>query len=132
MHSVSILFFWKLKKKLLFVLGVVVAVVIYGTFDPSHYRFFPRCPFLLVTGLKCPGCGSQRALHCLLHMDVAQAFSYNAFLVVAIPLIVVLSLAEFGRRRYPRCYMLLNGRFMIWSSFTLICGWWLVRNIVGL
>lgn len=28
-----------------------------------------RCPFKLLTGLDCPGCGLSRALLCLLHLD---------------------------------------------------------------
>ena len=65
---------------------VVAGVVIYSTFDPSASRWFPRCPFLMLTGLKCPGCGTQRAIHALLHGDVLSALRFNALLPVIIPL----------------------------------------------
>ena len=38
--------------------------------SPGHY---PTCPFLAITGWYCPGCGSLRAVHDLLHGDLAGA-----------------------------------------------------------
>ena len=50
---------------------VVAALVVFGfiyfALDPSRSDLFPRCVFLSLTGYKCPGCGSQRAIHALLH-----------------------------------------------------------------
>lgn len=70
-------------------IGVIVLLIVLGTiyfvFNPSKTALFPQCPFLLLTGFRCPGCGSQRAIHSLLHLDVVQAFSYNALLVSSIP-----------------------------------------------
>lgn len=120
-----------MKKRLVIFLAILVAVIIYGAFDPSVSRFFPRCPFYMLTGLKCPGCGSQRAIHSLLHGDVSQALSFNLFLVVAIPLIAVLYYAEYRRKSHPRLYMLLNSKYVIWTALALVCGWWLIRNILG-
>ncbi len=113
-------------------MGLVGAAVIYGAFDPTQSRLFPKCPFLLLTGLKCPGCGSQRAIHALLGLDMHQALSYNAFLVVMIPLIVLLYVAEWQRERHPKWYRALNGRVVIWTVFLLIIGWWVIRNLMNL
>ena len=49
-------------------------------FDPEEMAVFPRCPFLLATGYECPGCGSQRAIHDMLHLDLKSAFSQNALI----------------------------------------------------
>ncbi len=54
-------------------------------FDPSRYGFYPICIFHKSTGLLCPGCGSLRAVHQLLHGHVAAAFRLNALLVLALP-----------------------------------------------
>jgi hypothetical protein len=54
--------------------------------DPARGGAFPVCPFHRLTGLWCPGCGMTRALHALLHGDVAAAVSSNLF----VPLVVVL------------------------------------------
>ncbi|MBI3118541.1 MAG: DUF2752 domain-containing protein [Candidatus Hydrogenedentes bacterium] len=53
--------------------------------DPSQSAYFFPCFFHHLTGLYCPGCGGQRALHALLHGQVASALDYN---VLAVPLLV--------------------------------------------
>uniref|UniRef100_UPI0038CD33FE DUF2752 domain-containing protein n=1 Tax=Vaginimicrobium propionicum TaxID=1871034 RepID=UPI0038CD33FE len=40
---------------------------------------FP-CPFLRLTGWRCPLCGSTRAALSLLKGDISQAFAYNQLL----------------------------------------------------
>jgi len=55
----------------LFASGLMLAALAGGLvlflFDPSQYHFYPRCVMYTTTGLLCPGCGSQRALHHLFH-----------------------------------------------------------------
>jgi hypothetical protein len=63
----------------------ILALVVYYFLDPGQNELFPRCPFYSCTGLKCPGCGSQRALHALLHFRIGQAFAENPLLVISIP-----------------------------------------------
>ena len=43
----------------------------------------PPCPLRALTGLYCPGCGSTRTLHALLHGDLATAMAMNPLLVVS-------------------------------------------------
>lgn len=50
----------------------------------------PPCPFHEITGLYCPGCGTTRALHALLHGSFPLALSMNPLAVVAIVLMPVL------------------------------------------
>lgn len=52
------------------------------------YNFFPECPFHKYLYLDCPGCGSQRAIHALLHLDVQKAAGYNLLLVLSLPLLI--------------------------------------------
>ncbi|HJE40152.1 MAG: DUF2752 domain-containing protein [Candidatus Amulumruptor caecigallinarius] len=114
--------------------AVVVAVtliVIYGLVNPES-RFFPKCMFLVVTGWKCPGCGSQRAIHALLNGDVGAAWGYNALLVSFIPLVAVMVIASLVRLRRPGFYNFVNSRWIIWSVFVVVVGWGIVRNVYGL
>lgn len=68
-------------------IGIAAAAVVLRVGDPAAGGF-PRCPFHAATGLYCPGCGSQRGLHALLTGDIPAAFGYNAFMVLALPVLL--------------------------------------------
>lgn len=51
----------------------------------------PPCPVFALTGLFCPGCGSTRAMHALLHGDVSRALAMNPLMVVSIPLLGIMA-----------------------------------------
>ncbi len=117
---------------MLFILIIAALLVfggIYYALDPSASSVFPRCTFLSLTGYKCPGCGSQRAIHSLLHGDVATAFRHNALLFIAVPWIGLCAYAESRRTRNPRLYARLNAPLLIWLFMAIILIWWLLRNI---
>jgi hypothetical protein len=63
--------------------GVACIVLFY--FDPRQYHFYPVCFFHQTTGLLCPGCGTLRGLHQLLHGHLAAAFRFNPMLIVSLP-----------------------------------------------
>jgi hypothetical protein len=74
--------------------GIAVAAILGGMaivyqFPPADYSFYPRCPIYLATHWLCPGCGSTRALHSLLHFDVQSALHYNALFTLLFPLACV-------------------------------------------
>ncbi len=116
---------------LLVVAGLVMLVLgfIYYALDPSTSDAFPRCSFLSLTGYKCPGCGSQRAVHALLNGDVAGAFRYNALLMIAVPWMGLCLFAESRRTRNPRLYARLNPELLMSLFLALTLSWWLLRNI---
>ena len=59
-----------------------------GLGDPHGHRFmFPGCPFKMVTGFNCPGCGGLRMTHDLLHLDFGAAVVDNLFLLVGLPML---------------------------------------------
>jgi len=78
-------------------LGVVVAGGVFFLFDPARGGFFPVCLFHKLTGLNCPGCGGLRALHHLMHGEVATAFHYNPLLMILLPVLVLLGLRWLAR-----------------------------------
>jgi hypothetical protein len=55
-------------------------------FDPAKARPLLPCYFYLFTGFDCVGCGTTRALHALLHGDLAAAASFNLFMLAWLPL----------------------------------------------
>jgi len=117
-------------RKALICIAVVLAVVVYYVFDPSVTPF-PRCPFLTLTGLKCPGCGSQRAFHSLLHFDVLAALHYNFMAVVSVPLLIYLFAVEMLRTKNVDLYAKSHTPLFIKVLFLLIILWWVLRNIFG-
>ncbi|MBR1551747.1 MAG: DUF2752 domain-containing protein [Muribaculaceae bacterium] len=109
----------------------VVAVTIYFFWNPATHGFFPRCVFLNLTGLKCPGCGSQRAIHALLHGEVAAALRFNAFLLIGLPLLCVYAVAEWQRTRWPRFYVVMSSRPVLCVIVLMVLLWWVLRNLFG-
>jgi hypothetical protein len=80
---------WILWLLLLLAIGTVGSILYF--FDPSSYGFYPTCLFHRTTGLLCPGCGSLRALHQMLHGHIWTAFRYNPTLVTSMPFLAVLA-----------------------------------------
>jgi hypothetical protein len=107
----------------LFVGGLAFALALHVS-DPSEMTSGPVCPFLATTGLYCPGCGTLRCLHALLHADLGSAIDYNVMTVLLLPMVIAawLSVGFAGiRGRHPP---------RIWSA----PGWtgWAVAGAVGL
>lgn len=79
-----------LKKALILVL---VGLAYYGFVKLTGWGL--PCPFHLLTGWHCPGCGISRMFMALLELDFMGALGYNALVLVLLPFGVV-----FGLRRW--------------------------------
>ncbi len=119
------------KWRFLFIaLVLILGGIVYFIFDPSvSGNFFPQCPFRLLTGYDCPGCGSQRTLHALLHGDLHKAFALNPFLVLSLPIVALLIFARWQRFRFPRLYHYTTHRYFIFSFVIATLCWWVGRNL---
>ena len=62
-----------------------VALVMLRVFDPATSGIFPPCPVRYFTGWYCPGCGSLRAIHQLLHGNLEAAWNFNPLTVILLP-----------------------------------------------
>lgn len=67
---------------------VTAATVALHVRDPHEQGSWGGCPFLLLTGHPCPGCGGLRAVNDLTHLDLVGAASSNLYFVAIIPLLV--------------------------------------------
>jgi hypothetical protein len=67
------------------VLGVSVLLHVR---DPHRSGSWGLCPWFLLTGTSCPGCGGLRAVNDLTRGDLRAAASSNLLLVAAIPFVV--------------------------------------------
>lgn len=85
------------KRKFIVSLTVVVGVsgfVFLYFYNPTEITGIPRCPFLALTGYKCPGCGTLRGIHHLLHLQFAKVWQMNPLLLVSLPLVVAMSMSH--------------------------------------
>lgn len=57
---------------------VLAAAAVFFAFDPATTAWLPSCPFHALTGWWCPGCGTTRAAHALLHGHPIVALRENA------------------------------------------------------
>lgn len=110
----------------LFVLGIALLFF----FDPASSPIFPPCLFHLLTGLWCPGCGSGRALHALVHFDILGALDLNPLMVISLPFL--------GYAAASRALLYLRGKglprmlaapFWGWLVLVVIIVYWVLRNV---
>lgn len=124
----------KIYRQRLLVITIIIIVggVVYYLFSPLESSFFPKCPFHSITGLDCPGCGSQRALHYLTHFEIKKAFLSNPLLIMAIPYILTGIYFEYfgGKENYPRMRKILFGKNAAVIVLIVVLLFWIGRNLI--
>ena len=84
-------------------------LVMLRVFDPATSGVFPPCPLRYLTGWYCPGCGSLRAIHQLLHGNLRAAWALNPLTVVLLPFVAYgtasYALFEIRGRYLPRLFL---------------------------
>ncbi|RTQ47173.1 DUF2752 domain-containing protein [Hymenobacter gummosus] len=112
--------------------AALLFVTVYYRLDPARH-FFPRCPLHWLTGLHCPGCGTQRALHALLHGHWQQAAGHNLLAALYAP-VLVFGAAERVRAELtgrPRRTSFLYRPWFGWLTVTLVLSFAVLRNLPG-
>ena len=105
---------------------VVGALGYIGLVDPHQPdSIFPICPFRLLTGWNCPGCGALRMIHDVLHGDLAAAVNDNVVVLVGAPVLAAWILL---RRRRGKLPLTLPAAAAV--IITLLA-WTVVRNLPG-
>ena len=109
--------------------AAAAAVGVVAVRDPSQPGHYPGCPFLAVTGLYCPGCGSLRAVHALTRGDVVAAGGLNPLALAGLLLLAVIwarwSWARLGgRQRAP-----LARAGWVWALLGVVLAFGVVRNL---
>ncbi|MFV0606175.1 MAG: DUF2752 domain-containing protein [Niabella sp.] len=115
-------------------LGLLLAgaFYVYYNFNPTqHQGQFPTCPSRALFNIYCPGCGSQRAVHQLLHFHLKEAFKYNPLMVVMLPFTIALVVQYILRHffnRYWKIGIVYNNTFL-WFLFVLFVVYFILRNV---
>jgi hypothetical protein len=108
----------------------LAGLVVLFTHDPATSGVFPPCPLHAVTGLYCPGCGSLRALHQMLHGNLYAAFRLNPLMVVSIPFLAypLASAIIYLIRGRPLPRVLVSATW-VWIVLTVVVLYAILRNI---
>lgn len=86
----------------------------------------------MLTGLQCPGCGSQRMLHALLTGHPLDAWLYNPFLCTLIPLLIFMLWVELNRTKRPTLYKRVHHPLLGITLGVAITLWTVARNVIGI
>jgi hypothetical protein len=98
--------------------------------DPNQPGHYPTCPFLALTGLYCPGCGTLRAVHALAHGDLGTAVGLNVVSVALVPFLVF-TWGRWATRSWQGRPVRTNvvRPVFIWAFLALVIVFWIVRNL---
>lgn len=120
-----------MKGVILCIIAAFAAVILFFN-NPEETIWLPKCPFYMLTGLECPSCGSQRAVYHLLHLEFAEAFRYNPFMVISIPYAILLVTVtwldpdgKLGKIKKICCH-----KITVMTYVVLFIIWWIVRNLI--
>ena len=113
------------------VLAVAVAATAYvAAVDPNEQGHYPTCPFLSLTGLQCPGCGSMRTVHALAHGRLDEAAGLNILTVVMLPVLAFLWVRWARARALDRPVRTKVAHpALIWGLLATVLVFWVVRNL---
>lgn len=114
---------------------LVVAVFLgmlslYFFWDPSHVAIFPKCPFHELTGIYCPGCGSQRAVHDIINGEVIDGFRHNYLIIMVIMILGYQGYVLFSQHILKKTVENLLHKSKITNTIlVLVIMFWILRNI---
>ncbi|MFI7612968.1 DUF2752 domain-containing protein [Nonomuraea terrae] len=106
--------------------GALFAFV--GVIDPNEPGHYPTCPFLALTGLYCPGCGTLRTIHALAHLDPVAALGLNPLTVVMIPFLVFWW-GRWAAHAWKGRPVPLPHPAWLWAFIGVVMVYWVVRNL---
>ena len=125
-----------MRRRLIVIIAIaitLVVAVVYYVFDPSAGEmWFPRCTLYTLTGLRCPGCGMQRAAHAMLHGDIMGALRYNAMIPIIAVGLATLAYGELVAAPESRIARVVRHPATAITAVVIIVAWGVVRNLLGI
>ena len=122
----------KLLKIALLILFLWGVFFVFKYFDPAQYSFFYSCPIKNITGYQCAGCGTQRAIHQLLHFNVLEAFRLNSLIVISLPFLLLgigVTVWNYIFETQYRIKLFYNNKFII-GSILIVILYSVLRNFI--
>ena len=109
--------------------ALLAGAVYLFAFEPGKTGLFPVCLFRFATGYTCPGCGSTRAMHQLLHGHFIAAFELNPFFLLALPFLfyALIRYSVIVMRGGVPHHNRLSASY-IYALFFVVVSFWIFRN----
>jgi hypothetical protein len=120
-------------KTAVIIVACIIGIGILYFANPEYTVWMPQCLFYKLTGIQCPACGTQRALHQLLHCNFTVAFRYNPFLIISVPYLLSLIVCQFDTgNRLKKLRQFAYHTATVNTYLILLVLWWVARNIFHL
>lgn len=116
----------------LFPIIMIGIMFVYYFIDPLQGSFPIHCMWKELTGSECPSCGTQRALHGLMHGEIIKALRFNFFFVISLPYAFIAVLCSW----YNYNNIFNRIKLIVYDSRTLKLYvlfyflWWIIRNLL--
>lgn len=121
---------YSLLLKLTIPIALLALGILYFTINPNTFPYTPKCPFYSLTGFHCPGCGSQRAFHEILHGNIWTGLQHNfLILFAAIIFIYKFYISYINKSSSKKSNNLLHHNATPWVILALVVGFWILRNL---
>lgn len=111
------------------VIAAAVIVWFISAIDPVTAQYYPKCPSRLLFGIECPGCGSARAMHALMHGRVGQAWAYNPALFFFGAVLAAVAVKDFLRPSHAFSRAVRSPWFA-GAVAAVVVLWTILRNII--
>lgn len=120
----------KLSLIIIGVLALFGMLALYIFWNPSETNMFPKCPVYAITGIYCPGCGSQRAAHKILNGNIIEGVRHNyMILLLAMVLLYQGFMYVVNDMLGKNITNLLHKSKVTFSILIIVILFWVLRNI---
>ncbi|PTM05190.1 MAG: DUF2752 domain-containing protein [Bacteroidetes bacterium] len=105
-------------------------LALYFYWSPSDSYLFPKCPLYSITGIYCPGCGSQRATHQILNGNIIEGIRHNYLIALLVIVLLyqgfVYTMNDLLNKNIPN---VLHKSKVTFGILITILLFWILRNI---
>ncbi len=125
-------------KNIIFLTAIVGGYCAFFIFNTGIFNNnITACPFKLITGIPCPGCGMGRATLSLVHLEIKRAFLYhplvipfNVFIIISVGWLLrdIIMKQEF----FMRFVKSRPNKWVMLSIFLLLAIIWVRNILIGL
>lgn len=91
--------------------------------------WYPPCPFHALAGLHCPGCGSARTVHALVHGEWGRALAFNPLIVLLLPFAVMWTVSALWRALRHNLPPVELPRPVAAVALGVVVAFWVLRNL---